>query len=154
WLEDPSSLPPASESRTPPRPFDPSAPPWLLAPSSPPWPPASESRRLPRPSAPPWSVVDHPPPRTPLLRLRLVLHPSTLSSSSFPPLLLSPGSLRLHRGLLDPRLRIGRRCHLFHLGPPDPPSAACPIGPLPLSPVGLHPTCSAQPSLLAVPYPY
>ncbi|KAL1276819.1 hypothetical protein QQF64_036442 [Cirrhinus molitorella] len=30
WLEDPSSLPPASESRTPPRPFDLSAPSSLL----------------------------------------------------------------------------------------------------------------------------
>ncbi len=38
WLEDPLSSPPASESWTPPRPFDPVAPPWLLAPSSPPWP--------------------------------------------------------------------------------------------------------------------
>ncbi|KAL1249397.1 hypothetical protein QQF64_020402 [Cirrhinus molitorella] len=71
WLEDPSSLPPASESRTPPRPFDPSAPPWLLAPSSPPWPispPAPPGSLV--PPAPPWSVVDHPP---------------ALSGSSLPP---------------------------------------------------------------------
>ncbi|KAI2650018.1 Streptococcal surface protein B [Labeo rohita] len=54
WLEDPLSLPPASESHTPPRPINPAAPPWFPAPSSPPWPvspPApSGSIRLPRPS--------------------------------------------------------------------------------------------------------
>ncbi|KAL0177314.1 hypothetical protein M9458_026208, partial [Cirrhinus mrigala] len=49
WLEDPSSPPPASESWTPPRPFDPAAPPRLSAPSSPPspvGPPAPPSLRL------------------------------------------------------------------------------------------------------------
>ncbi|KAI2652122.1 Streptococcal surface protein A [Labeo rohita] len=60
----PLSPPPASESRTPPRPVNPKAPPWLLAPSSPPWtisPPASPGSLI--PLALPWSVDDHPPPR-------------------------------------------------------------------------------------------
>ncbi len=48
---NPSSPPPASESRTPPRPVDPAAPPRILAPSSP-------LGSL-VPPAPPWSVVDH-----------------------------------------------------------------------------------------------
>ncbi|KAI2656558.1 Accumulation-associated protein [Labeo rohita] len=63
-LEDPSSPPPASESRTPPRPSDPAAPPRLSAPSSPsspigpPAPPGSLVF-----SAPPWSVVVPPSPQ-------------------------------------------------------------------------------------------
>ncbi|KAI2651813.1 hypothetical protein H4Q32_014566 [Labeo rohita] len=63
-LEDPLSLPPASKSRTPPWPFDPSAPPWLLAPSSPPWPgsPLSPPGSLVHP-AQPWAVAVHPAPR-------------------------------------------------------------------------------------------
>ncbi|KAL0159362.1 hypothetical protein M9458_043087, partial [Cirrhinus mrigala] len=51
WLEDPSSLPPACESQTPP---------WLLAPSSPPWPispPALALSGSSFPPAPPWSSV-------------------------------------------------------------------------------------------------
>ncbi|KAL0170752.1 hypothetical protein M9458_035348, partial [Cirrhinus mrigala] len=54
------SLPPASESRTPPRVVNPAAPPWLLAPSSLPWPgsPLASPGFL-IPPAPPWSVVDH-----------------------------------------------------------------------------------------------
>ncbi len=36
-------------------------------------------------------------------------------------LLLGPLRLRLHRGLLDPLLRIGCLSHLFHCHPPDPP---------------------------------
>ncbi len=61
WLEGPLSLPPASESRNPPWPFDPAAPPWNLAPSSPPWPvspPVLLGSLV--PPAPTWSVVDHP----------------------------------------------------------------------------------------------
>ncbi|KAL0190776.1 hypothetical protein M9458_013474, partial [Cirrhinus mrigala] len=53
WLKDPSSTPPASESWTPPRPFDPAAPPGLSAPSSPPSPVArrpTSSTGLHRPS--------------------------------------------------------------------------------------------------------
>ncbi len=69
WLENPISPPPASDSWTPPHPFDPAALPWLLAPSSPPWPvsPLAPQGSL-VPAALPWSVVDHPPPRdsTPL----------------------------------------------------------------------------------------
>ncbi|KAI2652700.1 Armadillo repeat-containing X-linked protein 2 [Labeo rohita] len=63
WLEDPSSSPPASESWTPPRPFDPAAPPRLSAPSSPPspvGPPAPPGSII--PPAPPWSVVAPPSP--------------------------------------------------------------------------------------------
>ncbi|KAI2646737.1 putative RNA-directed DNA polymerase from transposon BS [Labeo rohita] len=57
-LEDPSSPPPASESRTPPRPSDPAAPPRLSAPSSPSSPvgPPAPPGFLVSP-APPWSVV-------------------------------------------------------------------------------------------------
>ncbi|KAI2652932.1 Triple functional domain protein [Labeo rohita] len=64
WLEDPLSLPPASESRTPPRPFDPAAPPWPLVLSSPPWPgsPLAPLDSLVTP-APSWSGIDHPAPR-------------------------------------------------------------------------------------------
>ncbi len=46
-------------------------------------------------------------------------------SPSSPLLLLSPLSLRLHRGLTDPRLCVGRRHHLLRLGPPDPPHRPC-----------------------------
>ncbi|KAL0159193.1 hypothetical protein M9458_042918 [Cirrhinus mrigala] len=56
WLGDPSSLPPASESWTPPLLSDPAAPPRLLAPLSPPLPispPASPGSFL--PPAPPWT---------------------------------------------------------------------------------------------------
>ncbi|KAI2656509.1 Accumulation-associated protein [Labeo rohita] len=57
-LEDPSSPPPASESRTPPRPSDPAASPRLSAPSSPSSPigPPAPPGSLVFP-APPWSVV-------------------------------------------------------------------------------------------------
>ncbi|KAI2648546.1 Collagen alpha-5(VI) chain [Labeo rohita] len=63
-LEDPSSPPPASESRTPPRPSDPAAPPRLSTPSSPSSPIG--------PPAPPGSLVFPAPPWTLFLRLRLV----------------------------------------------------------------------------------
>ncbi|KAI2644182.1 Titin [Labeo rohita] len=57
-LEDPSSPPPASESRTPPQPSDPAASPRLSAPSSPSSPigPPAPPGSLVFP-APPWSVV-------------------------------------------------------------------------------------------------
>ncbi|KAI2646692.1 Titin [Labeo rohita] len=64
WLEDPSSPPPASESRTPPRPSDPVAPPRLSAsssPSSPVGPPAPPGSLV--FTAPPWSVVVPPSPQ-------------------------------------------------------------------------------------------
>ncbi len=60
WCEDVLSLPPVSESWTPPRSFDPLAPSWFLAPSSPLCPiiplapPCSTV-----PLDPPWSVVVH-----------------------------------------------------------------------------------------------
>ncbi|KAL0192153.1 hypothetical protein M9458_010449, partial [Cirrhinus mrigala] len=69
--EDPLSLPLASESRTPPQNFDPSAPSWFLFPSG-------STLVSCRPSA------DL---ETPLLRLHLV--PLALSGSSFPPALPS-----------------------------------------------------------------
>ncbi len=116
WLEDPLSPLPASESRTPPRPVDPVASPWLLAPSSPSWPisPSSPLGSL-VPPAPPWSVIDHPPTQDSTPSLWLCQAPLSLR------LHLGPLSLRLHCGLLDPRLRLSRRSHLRHLGPPNPP---------------------------------
>ncbi len=85
WLEDPISLPPASESLILPWPVDPAAPPRLLVPSSPPWPIS--------PPAPPgapsslWfhlgqslTIRRH---GTPLLLLHLV--PPALSGLSFLP---------------------------------------------------------------------
>ncbi|KAI2663202.1 Opioid growth factor receptor [Labeo rohita] len=63
-LEDPSSPPPASESRTPPRPSDPVAPPRLSAPSSPSSPigPPAPPGSLVFPASP-WSVVVPPSPQ-------------------------------------------------------------------------------------------
>ncbi|KAL0198942.1 hypothetical protein M9458_007482 [Cirrhinus mrigala] len=86
-LEDPSSPPPASESRTPPRPSDPAAPPRLSAPSSPsspigpPAPPGSLVF-----SAPPWSVVVPPSPQdsVPLAAPRHSVPPAP-KDSSLPP---------------------------------------------------------------------
>ncbi|KAI2655727.1 FMRFamide-related peptides type HF-4 [Labeo rohita] len=120
-LEDPSSPPPASESRTPPRPSDPAAPPRLSTPSSPsspigsPAPPGS----LVFP-APPWSVVV-PSVTSGLLRLRLVTPSHRLLRT--PPSLrhsLHPLSLRLRRRPPDLRLRLGRQSLGLRLGPPDP----------------------------------
>ncbi|KAI2660085.1 RNA-binding protein Hfq [Labeo rohita] len=64
WLEDPLSPPPASESRTPPRPIDPVATLWLLVSTSPPW----SGSRLASPGSLvpldlPWAVAVHPAPR-------------------------------------------------------------------------------------------
>ncbi|KAL0160868.1 hypothetical protein M9458_044593, partial [Cirrhinus mrigala] len=80
WLEDPSSLPPATQSWTPPRPFDPAAPPWLSASSSPPLPFS--------PQAPPGSIVP------PALSWSIVILPSPHRSI---PLALSP-SVLCHTG--------------------------------------------------------
>ncbi len=110
------SLDSTSEARTPPWPFDPSVPQWLLAPTSPPW--------LPRPFGSSWVR------RRPFFTSGL--HSSSFTSSlwlrqapSSPRLLLSPLSLRLHHGLPDPRLNVGRWHHLLRLGPPDPPRPRC-----------------------------
>ncbi len=66
----------------------------------------TSSAGLPRPSA----------------RLGTPLVPPSLRLSQAPPSLhLGPLSLRLHRGLPDPRLLLSHRSHLFCLGPPDPP---------------------------------
>ncbi len=86
-LEDPSTLPSASETQTPPRSCDPAAPPWLPAPSSPPEPvspPAPPGSLV--PPAPPWSVVPLPPPRdySPLATPRPFI-PMAPLGSSFPP---------------------------------------------------------------------
>ncbi|KAI2656576.1 Formin-like protein [Labeo rohita] len=104
-LEDPLSLPSASESRTQPWPVDPAAPLWLLAPSSPPWPgsPLAPPGSL-IPQALPWSVVDHPAPRGSTL--------PTLSASS-------SATLVLCRSGSTMASRIKLLCWL-HLGPPDP----------------------------------
>ncbi|KAI2653647.1 hypothetical protein H4Q32_013962 [Labeo rohita] len=99
WLEDPLSLPPASESQTPPQP----APPWSsVAPI-----PLRASRSLPPPRSPepvspsappgslvppasPWSVVDH-------LRPRVSTPPATPRPFGSVRLLLPSGSaLVLH----------------------------------------------------------
>ncbi|KAI2643082.1 Levansucrase [Labeo rohita] len=90
-LEDPSSPPPASESRTPPRPFDPAAPPRLSAhssPSSPVGPPAPPGSLV--FPAPPWSVGV-------ALDLRLSVSASGSSASGpasvgWPPGVVSPSS--------------------------------------------------------------
>ncbi|KAI2661132.1 Cell surface glycoprotein 1 [Labeo rohita] len=92
-LEDPSSPPPASESRTPPQPSDPAAPPRLSVPSSPSSPVG--------PPAPPGSL---PLPGSLALRLRLgLLHQRLRLRRSAPwsrqPFLHHGSSLRrLHRG--------------------------------------------------------
>ncbi|KAL0172994.1 hypothetical protein M9458_033305, partial [Cirrhinus mrigala] len=84
--------------RTPPHPIDPAVPPWLLAPSSLPWPSSPLA-----PLAPPGSLV------LPVLPWAVVVHPAPRDSTP-----LAPPSLRLHRGLTDPCLRISRWSHLFH----------------------------------------
>ncbi len=138
WLENP--LPLASKPQTPPRPINPSAPLWLLAPSNPLWPicPLAPLGSL-VPPALLWSIVDHPSPRDSLLWLGQRLLRQALP---FLRLLLSPQSLRLHRDLLDPRLRIGRLSHLLRhghwlIGSPSPPRAPPTIG----STMGQHYGC-------------
>ncbi|KAI2655553.1 Transposon Ty3-I Gag-Pol polyprotein [Labeo rohita] len=85
-LEDPVPPPPASESRSSPRPFDAAAAPWLQAASSPLWPISPPA--LPGSLIPPallWSVLDHLQPRdstTPTPRPSV---PPALSVSSFLP---------------------------------------------------------------------
>ncbi|KAL1278541.1 hypothetical protein QQF64_025214 [Cirrhinus molitorella] len=163
WLEDPSPLPPASESRTPPRPFDPSAPPWLLAPSSPPWPispPAPPGSLV--PPAPPWSVVDHPPlwdsapPAAPRPSI-----PSALSGSSFPPAppqsSVAPapprpsGSPSLHRSPVPsvPPWPSGSSPSPWPIGSPSPPRAPPPPAPPPS--VGRPPGVGGHSSTMAPP---
>ncbi len=120
WLENHLSPPPASEFRIPPLLFDPSAPPWLLAPSSLPWPIsplAPPGFHI--PPTQPLSVVDHPSLRdtTPLA----APHPSGSSRLLLLVASISVLSLQLHRGLPDPRLRLGCLSHLLRLGPPYPP---------------------------------
>ncbi len=117
-LEDPSTLPLASEAQTPPRSYDPASLPWLPAPSSPPMPaspPAPPGSLV--PPAPPWSVISLPPPRdcTPLATPHPFV-PLAPLGSSFPP--APPLSLR--RGLPELRLPRSRSLRL-RSGPPDPP---------------------------------
>ncbi|KAI2644811.1 Filamentous hemagglutinin [Labeo rohita] len=110
WLEDPSSPPPASESWTPPRPFDPAAPLRLSAPSSPSLPvdpPAPPGSII--PPAPPWLVVVPPSPQdsTPSATPRRSVPPAPLGSS-LPPVLpqsaVAPGPLRPSGSPPPPRL--------------------------------------------------
>ncbi|KAL0199245.1 hypothetical protein M9458_007785, partial [Cirrhinus mrigala] len=93
-LEDPSSPPPASESRTPPRPSDPAAPPRLSAPSSPSSPigPPAPPGSLVFP-APPWSVVvpSSPQDSVPLAAPRHSVPPAPTDSSL--PLAQPPSSV-------------------------------------------------------------
>ncbi|KAI2664008.1 Cell surface glycoprotein 1 [Labeo rohita] len=99
-LEDPSSPPPASESRTPPRPSDPAAPPRLSAPSSPSSPvgPPAPPGSLVFP-APPWSVIvppspqDSAPPAAPRHSVPLAPKDSSLPPAQ-PPSSVAPAPLR------------------------------------------------------------
>ncbi len=99
---------------------------------------------------------DHPPTRSCLLHhCRLAAPLLALSPPSIRCELRGSAILQLHCGLLEPRLRIGRLSHQFHLGPPDPPrhpgpsalpSPAPPplVGPLESS--ALHPPWLFPPS--------
>ncbi|KAI2645723.1 Nucleolar protein 9 [Labeo rohita] len=122
WLEDSSSLPPASESRTP------LGPPtqWLH--------PGSQLPRLHRrPSAHqlPWApsslrlhlgrLLSRHRLRTLLLPLRLIAPSHQLRWAPLSlQLHLSPLSLQLRRGPPEHRLRLGRQSLGLRLGPPDP----------------------------------
>ncbi len=121
-LEFPSSLPPASEARTPSRSVDPVAPPRLLAPSPPPSPidpPAPPGSLV--PPAPPWSGVDPPSPQdsSPLAAPRRSVPPAPLGSflPSAPP---GSSVVRLRCGSPELRLRLGCQSPRLHPGPPDP----------------------------------
>ncbi|KAL0152317.1 hypothetical protein M9458_052040 [Cirrhinus mrigala] len=115
WLEDPSPPPPASESWTLTRPFDPVAPPRLSAPSSPPspvGPPAPPGSII--PPAAPWSVVVPPSPQdsTPPAAPRRSVPPAPLGSSSL------QLRLRLLPGSSLRRTHPGSFCLLPPLSPP------------------------------------
>ncbi|KAI2668447.1 Titin [Labeo rohita] len=120
WLEDPSSPPPASESRTPPRPSDPAAPPRLSAPSSPSSPvgPPAPPGSLVFP-APPWSVVVPPSPQdsAPPAAPRHSVPPAP-KDSSLPP--AQPPSSVAPAPPPDLRLCLGHQSLGLRLGPSDP----------------------------------
>ncbi|KAI2665253.1 DNA topoisomerase 2-alpha [Labeo rohita] len=113
WLEDPSSPPPASESWTLPRPFDPAATPRLSAPSSPPSPVG--------PPAPPGSIVP-PDPRVALdHRLSVSASGSTSTCSAavgWPPGVVSPSSTSVS-SLAPPSVRPTLDTSVSSLAPPS-----------------------------------
>ncbi len=97
--------------------------PPLTESQSPPWPTSHrrmerQSWGLPRSRSCKWRQL-----RCVSRQLRLPWGRTPAPSGSFIP--LAPLLLRLHRGLPDPCLRVGRRHHLLHLGPPDPPHRPC-----------------------------
>ncbi|ROK15788.1 Arachidonate 5-lipoxygenase [Anabarilius grahami] len=110
--ENPLSLPPSTEHRTPPRPSDPSAPSSPPRPVIPPAPPGSLV-----PPSPPWSGIT-----------LVLLKNSWLPAAPLPSIPSAPRahpslwlcrclqSLRLHRGLPDPHLRLAPMSRQFHLG--------------------------------------
>ncbi|KAL0181203.1 hypothetical protein M9458_023609, partial [Cirrhinus mrigala] len=164
-LEDPSSPPPASESRTPPRPSDPAAPPRLSAPSSPSSPigPPAPPGSLVFP-APPWSVVgpsspqDSIPPAAPRHSVPPALWTSSLPLAQ-PPSSVAPAPPRTFGSPPTPRSPeprappwpSGSSVSPWIFGSPSPPRAPPPAAPPPLfstmappsvgSTVGRHDGC-------------
>ncbi|KAL0190994.1 hypothetical protein M9458_013692 [Cirrhinus mrigala] len=164
-LEDPSSPPPASESRTPPRPSDPAAPPRLSAPSSPPspvGPPAPPGSLV--PPAPPWSVVVPPSPwdSTPPALPRRSIPPAPLGSSlppAPPQSSVAPAPPRTSRAPPPPQSPepwappwpSGSSVSPWIFGSPSPPRAPPPPAPPPS--VGRLTSWLRSGSLLAPPAP-
>ncbi|KAL0148401.1 hypothetical protein M9458_056301 [Cirrhinus mrigala] len=144
-LEDPSSPPPASESRTPPRPSDPAAPPRLSAPSSPSSPigPPAPPGSLVFP-APPWSVVgpsspqDSIPPAAPRHSVPPALWTSSLPLAQ-PPSSVAPAPPRTFGSPPTPRSPeprappwpSGSSVSPWIFGSPSPPRAPPPAAPPP-----------------------
>ncbi|KAI2659586.1 Accumulation-associated protein [Labeo rohita] len=144
-LEDPSSPPPASESRTPPRTSDPAAPPRLSAPSSPSSPigPPAPPGSLVFP-APPWSVVVPPSPQdsVPPAAPRHSVPPAPKDSSlppAQPPSSVAPAPPRTSGSLptpWSPEPRAppwpsGSSVSPWIFGSPSPPRAPPPAAPPP-----------------------
>ncbi|KAI2655726.1 Opioid growth factor receptor [Labeo rohita] len=160
-LEDPSSPPPASESRTPPRPSDPAAPPRLSAPSSPSSPigPPAPPGSLVFP-APPWSVVGPSSPQdsVPTAAPRHSVPPALWTSSlplAQPSSSVAPAPPRTSGSPPTPRLPeplvppwpSGTSVSPWIFGSPSPPRAPPPAAP-PLSVGPLESSALPPPWLL------